>query len=233
MIRLENICRDFHVGDETVHALKDVNQHIGAGEYVSIMGPSGSGKSTLLNVIGLLDTPTSGHYWLDGRDVSALQDDELAATRQQVIGFVFQAFHLIQRMTALENVELPMVLAGIRPRERAQRARDMLARTGLSDRANHRPDQLSGGQRQRVAIARSMVMQPKVLLADEPTGNLDTQSGGEVLDILEALNAGGLTLILVTHDPNIGQRSRRSLRMEDGAIVSSRKVSREVEHAPG
>jgi len=233
MIRLENICRDFQVGDEVVHALKNVNQQIGAGTYVSIMGPSGSGKSTLLNVLGLLDTPTSGHYWLDGRDVSGLDDDELAATRQKVIGFVFQSFHLIQRMTALENVELPMVLAGIRPGERRKRARDMLGKTGLADRVNHRPDQLSGGQRQRVAIARSMVMQPKVLLADEPTGNLDTQSGKEVLEILEALNAQGLTLIVVTHDPNIGRRAHLCLQMTDGEITSGRSPPSEPEHASG
>lgn len=233
MIRLENICRDFRVGDEIVHALKNVNQHIEAGEYVSIMGPSGSGKSTLLNVLGLLDTPTAGRYWLDGRDVSGLDDDELAATRQKVIGFVFQAFHLISRMTALENVELPMVLAGIRPKERRERAQDMLLRTRLADRIGHRPDQLSGGQRQRVAIARSMVMQPKVLLADEPTGNLDTQSGNEVLEILEALNARGLTLILVTHDPRIGQRARLRLRMEDGEILSDQAPGGEATHAHG
>jgi len=233
MIRLENICRDFRVGDEIVHALKNVNQHIEAGEYVSIMGPSGSGKSTLLNVLGLLDTPTAGRYWLDGRDVSGLDDDELAATRQEVIGFVFQAFHLISRMTALENVELPMVLAGIRPKERRERAQDMLLRTRLADRIGHRPDQLSGGQRQRVAIARSMVMQPKVLLADEPTGNLDTQSGNEVLEILEALNARGLTLILVTHDPRIGQRARLRLRMEDGEILSDQAPGGEATHAHG
>ena len=223
MIRFENICRDFQVGDETVHALRDVNQHIAKGEYVSIMGPSGSGKSTLLNVLGLLDTPDSGHYWLDGRDVSQLSDDELAVTRQKVIGFVFQSFHLIQRMTALENVELPMVLAGVAASERRERARAMLSRTGLEDRMNHRPDQLSGGQRQRVAIARSIVMEPKVLLADEPTGNLDSQSGKEVLDILESLHEGGLTLILVTHNQVIGQRSHLHLRMRDGEISAQRK----------
>jgi putative ABC transport system ATP-binding protein len=231
IIRLEQICRDFQVGDEVVHALRDINQDIAAGEYVSIMGPSGSGKSTLLNVLGLLDTPTSGRYWLDGRDVSGLGDDELAATRQKVIGFVFQSYHLIPRMTALENVELPMVLAGMQPRERRERARDMLSETGLADRMTHRPDQLSGGQRQRVAIARSMVMQPKVLLADEPTGNLDTQSGTEVLEILERLNADGLTLITVTHDPNIGQRSRLRLRMTDGEIISDRDAASETGHA--
>ncbi len=223
MIRFENICRDFKVGDETVHALKDVNQHIEAGEYASIMGPSGSGKSTLLNVLGLLDTPNSGHYWLNGRDVSKLPDDDLAATRHEIIGFVFQSFHLIQRMTALENVELPMVLAGIAPAERQDRARQMLCKTGLESRMSHRPDQLSGGQRQRVAIARSIVMEPKVLLADEPTGNLDSQSGKEVLDILEGLHADGLTLILVTHDPVIGQRSHLHLRMTDGIIKAERQ----------
>jgi len=223
VIRLENICRDFQVGDETVHALRNVTQEIPGGDYASIMGPSGSGKSTLLNVLGLLDTPTSGKYWLDGQDVSNLPDDELAATRQKVIGFVFQSFHLIQRMTALENVELPMVLAGMRPRKRRQRAELMLEKTGLADRMNHRPDQLSGGQRQRVAIARSIVMEPRVLLADEPTGNLDSQSGDEVLDILEALHADGLTLILVTHDPTIGRRSHLSWRMMDGEVSAERK----------
>jgi putative ABC transport system ATP-binding protein len=232
IIRLEQVCRDFQVGDEIVHALRNVNQDIAAGEYVSIMGPSGSGKSTLLNVLGLLDTPTSGRYWLDGRDVSGLDDNELAATRQKVIGFVFQSYHLIPRMTALENVELPMVLAGLQRGERRARARDMLTSTGLGDRMAHRPDQLSGGQRQRVAIARSMVMQPKVLLADEPTGNLDTQSGTEVLQILERLNADGLTLITVTHDPNIGQRSRLRLRMTDGEIISDRNPASEISHAP-
>ncbi len=231
IIRLENICRDFQVGDETVHALRNVNQEIAAGEYVSIMGPSGSGKSTLLNVLGLLDTPTSGKYWLDGRDVSGLDDDDLAATRQRVIGFVFQSFHLVPRMTALENVELPMVLAGMPPKIRRERAADMLARTGLTDRMGHRPDQLSGGQRQRVAIARSMVMQPKVLLADEPTGNLDTQSGREVLDLLEALNREGLTLIVVTHDPEIGRRTHLHLRMVDGEISSQRSPGNEDGHA--
>ena len=231
IIRLEQICRDFQVGDEIVHALRNVNQDIAAGEYVSIMGPSGSGKSTLLNVLGLLDTPTSGRYWLDGRDVSGLGDNELAVTRQKVIGFVFQSFHLIPRMTALENVELPMVLAGLQRGERRERARDMLIKTGLGDRMVHRPDQLSGGQRQRVAIARSMVMQPKVLLADEPTGNLDTHSGTEVLELLEGLNADGLTLITVTHDPNIGQRSHLRLRMTDGEIDSDRSSASEIGRA--
>ncbi len=222
MIEFKNICREFHVGDEVVHALKNVSQVIEEGEYASIMGPSGSGKSTLLNVLGLLDTPTSGEYWLNGNDVSHLSDDELAATRQAVIGFVFQSYHLIPRLTALENVELPMVLASMRPSKRRARAEEMLIKTGLEDRMLHRPDQLSGGQRQRVAIARSIVMRPKVLLADEPTGNLDSHSGKEVLDILEDLNEDGLTLILVTHDPSIGARSHLRLRMMDGEISAER-----------
>ena len=228
MIRFENICRDFTVGNEVVHALKNITQHIEAGEYASIMGPSGSGKSTLLNVLGLLDTPDSGQYWLNGRDVSGLSDDELAATRQEVIGFVFQSFHLIHRMTALENVELPMVLAGLPTGERRDRARQMLCRTGLEDRMNHRPDQLSGGQRQRVAIARSIVMEPQVLLADEPTGNLDSQSGSEVLEILEGLHADGLTLVLVTHNPALGQRSQLRLRMTDGIIHAERRKAQRL-----
>ena len=231
MIRLEGISREFTVGDEVVHALRNVTQEIAAGEYASIMGPSGSGKSTLLNVLGLLDTPDSGQYFLNGRDVSQLEDDALAATRQAVIGFVFQSFHLIPRMTALENVELPMVLAGVRPAERRERARDMLRKTGRESRRDHRPDQLSGGQRQRVAIARSIVMEPKVLLADAPTGNLATQSGAEVLEILEGLHSEGLTLVMVTHDSAIGERSNLRLWMRDGEIhVDRRKEVRS--HAP-
>lgn len=223
MIKLDNICREFLVGDERVEALKNVSLLIEAGDYASIMGPSGSGKSTLLNVLGLLDTPNSGQYFLDGKDVSQLRDDELAARRQEVIGFVFQSFHLIARMTALENVELPMTLAGIKPEERRERASLMLEKTGLANRMEHRPDQLSGGQRQRVAIARSIVMHPKVLLADEPTGNLDSRSGADVLNILEQLNADGITLVMVTHDPDIGDRSRLSLTMQDGVIDVERR----------
>jgi len=219
LIRLEKICRDFQVGDQTVHALRDLDLLIEAGEYLSIMGPSGSGKSTLLNVLGLLDSPTSGRYWLNDRDVSALSDDEVAATRQSEVGFVFQFFHLIPRMTALENVELPLTLAGVARGERAQRAALILEQMGLSDRAHHRPDQLSGGQRQRVAIGRAMVMKPKLLLADEPTGNLDTESGDEVIEIIEKFNAEGLTVIVVTHDPALGKRARRHLLMVDGRIA--------------
>lgn len=223
MLELVDICREFVVGDERVQALKNVNLKIEQGEYASIMGPSGSGKSTLLNVLGLLDTPDSGQYFLNGSDVSSLADDELAARRQEVIGFVFQSFHLIARMTALENVELPMVLSGMNASKRRQRAEQMLERTGLSDRSGHRPDQLSGGQRQRVAIARSIVMQPKLLLADEPTGNLDSKSGGEVLSLLEELNEEGITLVMVTHDDAIGDRSKLSLRMHDGVLSTERR----------
>jgi putative ABC transport system ATP-binding protein len=219
VIKLEGLCRDFQVGDQTVHALRDLDLHIAAGEYMSIMGPSGSGKSTLLNILGLLDRPTAGRYWLNGTDVSNLSDDELAFERQRNIGFVFQFFHLIPRMSALENVELPMTLAGHKPAERRAQAKDMLVAVGLADRMHHRPDQLSGGQRQRVAIARAMVMKPGVLLADEPTGNLDSHSGAEVVEIIENLNAEGITLIVVTHDPDIGSRARRRLVLHDGRVA--------------
>ena len=219
MIELQGIHRRFQVGDQLVRALDDVSLAIGDGEYVSIMGPSGSGKSTLLNVVGLLDRPSEGRYRLDGRETIALGDDALADLRARCIGFVFQSFHLVPRLTAYENVELPMVLAG-RPRaERRARADEVLAALSLTDRAHHRPDQLSGGQRQRVAIARAMVMRPTVLLADEPTGNLDHASGADVLAALESLNAGGITLIVVTHDDEVAARSRRQIRMRDGRVV--------------
>ena len=201
-----------------MHALDHVDLDVGAGEYISIMGPSGSGKSTLLNVIGLLDRPNSGTYELAGNDVSALDDSELAALRQQQIGFIFQSFHLIARMTALENVELPMLLKGVAPKERRQRAADALASVGLAPRRGHRPDQLSGGERQRVAIARAIVMRPNVLLADEPTGNLDSKSGAEIIRIVEQLNKDGLALIVVTHDAQLGARATREIKMADGQI---------------
>ena len=219
MIELEDLCRNFQVGNQTVHALDHVDLHISAGEYLSIMGPSGSGKSTLLNILGLLDTPTSGTYLLDGINTSTMNDDELATTRQHKIGFVFQSFHLVSRMSAFENVELPMVLAGLPRAERREKGELALENVGLSDRVSHRPDQLSGGERQRVAMARAIVMQPVLLLADEPTGNLDSVSGKEVIEIMENLNNNGLTLILVTHDPAIGKRSKRRLNMEDGRIA--------------
>ncbi len=219
MIRLDNVHRIFQVGDQEVHALRDVDCEIGAGEYVSIMGPSGSGKSTLLNLIGLLDTPTSGVYRFLGEEVSQLSESEQAGIRREKIGFVFQFFHLISRLTAYRNVELPLTLAGTPSSERRDRVLAALNSLGLSDRIDHRPDQLSGGQRQRVAIARAVVVEPAILLADEPTGNLDQASGDEVVQILEELNGRGLAVIVVTHDPDIGSRARRRLRMVDGRIV--------------
>jgi putative ABC transport system ATP-binding protein len=224
MIELRDLSRHFQVGDQLVKALDSVAITIGDGEYVSIMGPSGSGKSTLLNVIGLLDRPTAGQYLLDGRETTSLDDDELAHVRARKIGFIFQSFHLVPRMTAFENVELPMVLAEVSPAERRQRADAVLASLNLTDRAHHRPDQLSGGQRQRVAIARAMVMEPTVLLADEPTGNLDHVSGGDVLAALELLNARGITLLVVTHDDEVAARSRRHVRMRDGRVVLDEKT---------
>jgi putative ABC transport system ATP-binding protein len=219
MMELRAICREYAVGGETVHALDHVDLTIGAGEYVSIMGPSGSGKSTLLNVLGLLDRPNEGTYRLQGEDVSSLADDALAEARQRHIGFIFQFFHLIPRLTALENVELPLVLLGAAPRERRERARAVLESVGLKLRLDHRPDQLSGGERQRVAIGRAIIMKPSFLLADEPTGNLDSKSGAEVMQILEQLNQGGIALLIVTHDPAIGGRARRRLTLRDGKIV--------------
>ena len=220
MMELSGICREYVVGAETVHALDQIDVTIKAGEYVSIMGPSGSGKSTLLNVLGLLDRPTAGTYRLQGEDVSSLSDDALAGARQRHIGFVFQFFHLIPRLTALENVELPLVLTGAAPRARRERAAAILESVGLKARIDHRPDQLSGGERQRVAIGRAIIMQPSYLLADEPTGNLDTRSGTEILQILEQLNRDGIALLIVTHDPSVGDRAHRHLKLRDGKIVA-------------
>ena len=224
MIRLRGIERVFRVGEEEVHALRGVNLDIAAGEYLSIMGPSGSGKSTLLNLIGLLDRPNAGRYELDERDVTGLSDDEQARVRREKIGFVFQFFHLVPRLTAAQNIELPMVLAGIDPAERNARLAKLLAEYGLEARARHRPDQLSGGQCQRVAIARAMSMRPAVILADEPTGNLDRHTGQEVMAVLERVHHAGGTVLLVTHDPEIGGRAHRRLRMVDGAVVTDEKV---------
>ncbi len=220
MIELQHVSRDFQVGDQTVHALDDVSLKLTPGEYVSTMGPSGSGKSTLLNLIGLLDRATSGHYLLDDEDVTTFSDAQQAQTRNRRIGFVFQAFHLVPRLTAAENVELPLMLAGVAPEERRRRVAATLDSLELGDRAHHKPDQLSGGQRQRVAIARATVTEPAVLLADEPTGNLDHRSGRGVIDVLESLNARGITLIVVTHDPAVGERARRRILMRDGRIES-------------
>ena len=219
MIRLENVSRIFTVGDQQVAALRDIDLNIAAGDYVSIMGPSGSGKSTLLNLIGLLDRPTSGTYRLDGGDVTDLNDQQQARVRSEKVGFVFQAFHLVPRLTAAMNIELPLILAGIPAAERKVRVAQLLENYGLADRADHRPDQLSGGQRQRVAIARATSMHPAVLLADEPTGNLDQATGKEVMNLLEQLVAQQVTLIVVTHDPAIGGRATRQVRMVDGRIT--------------
>lgn len=219
MIQLNDIRRIFQVGDQEVHALNEVNLNVSSGEYLSIMGPSGSGKSTLLNLLGLLDRPTSGTYLLNNQNVTALSDNDQARIRRNKIGFVFQFFQLLPRLTAQENVELPMMLDGISPDERKQRASEVLNAMGLSDRSHHRPDQLSGGQRQRVAIARATIMKPDILLADEPTGNLDSKSGLDVVKILEDLNRKGLTLIVVTHDADIGGRALRHIHMLDGRIV--------------
>jgi putative ABC transport system ATP-binding protein len=219
LIELSGIERTFQLGDSVVHALRNIHLSIEAGEYVAMMGPSGSGKSTMLNLLGLLDRPNAGTYQLEGRDVTTLDPEEQAHVRSARIGFVFQSFHLVPRLTAAANIELPLMLAGIAPAERDKRVQQALKEYGLVERAHHRPDQLSGGQRQRVAIARATVMHPAVILADEPTGNLDRATGEEVIHLLEALNANGVTLIIVTHDQTLGARAKRQLVMEDGAIA--------------
>jgi len=218
MIRLQHIERVFQVGEEEVHALRDVDFSAANGDYIAIMGPSGSGKSTLLNIIGLLDRPDGGTYELDKIMTTTLDDKQQAEVRRHKIGFVFQFFHLVPRLTAEQNVELPLVLAGVDRSERNRLVGETLKTFGIGDRARHRPDQLSGGQRQRVAIARATIMKPSVILADEPTGNLDRASGNDVIEILEELNAQGMTLIMVTHDPELGARARRRIKMVDGRI---------------
>ncbi len=218
-VELTGIERVFTLGDSQVHALHALELAVDAGEYVAVMGPSGSGKSTLLNLLGLLDRPDAGTYRLEGRDVTTLTADEQARVRRERIGFVFQSFHLVPRLTAAENIALPLMLAGVPAEERTQRVTEALRAFGLADRAGHRPDQLSGGQRQRVAIARATIMRPAMILADEPTGNLDRATGEDVMDLLERLNAGGVTLIVVTHDPVLGARARRRVSMEDGCKV--------------
>ncbi|OGS90945.1 MAG: macrolide ABC transporter ATP-binding protein [Gallionellales bacterium GWA2_60_18] len=223
MIELQNVCRTFTVGDQQVAALRDINLRLDAGEYISIMGPSGSGKSTLLNMLGLLDRPSSGTYLLDGGNVTDLNDEQQARVRREKVGFVFQSFHLVPRLTAAQNVELPMILAGIPVEERKTRVQVLMQNYGLSDRADHKPDQLSGGQRQRVAIARATVMNPTVLLADEPTGNLDRNTGWEVFKLLEGLLEQDIALIVVTHDAEIGARAQRRIHMLDGRILSDEK----------
>ena len=224
MIELSGITRTFRVGAGPVEALRGIHLRIAAGDYVSLMGPSGSGKSTLLHILGCLDRPTAGSYRFEGRETADLDEGELSWLRRWRIGFVFQFFHLVPRLTAAGNVELPMVFAGVPPADRRERVRRALEGVGLTARADHRPDQLSGGEQQRVAIARAVVMQPALLLADEPTGNLDSTSGGEIVRLLEAMNRDRLTLVVVTHDPQIGERARHRVRLADGAIVSETVV---------
>ncbi len=226
MIVLEHIVKRYMMGDETVLALAGVDLTIARNEYVALTGPSGSGKSTLMNLIGCLDTPTEGRYMLNGRDVSGMNDAELAHVRNREIGFVFQSFHLLPRMTVLQNVMQPLVYRGMSPAERRERAAEALGKVGLGDRMGHRPNQLSGGQRQRVAIARALVGAPSILLADEPTGNLDSRTSTEIMALFDALHAQGQTVVLVTHEPDIAAHCHRTIRVSDGRIVE------DVRHAP-
>src|SRR5271169_2833283 len=234
VIRLENVFKTYDLGEIQVQALRGVSFEVREGEFVTVMGPSGSGKSTIMNILGCLDRPTKGRYFLDGVDVSGMTKTELARIRNRKLGFVFQQFNLLSRTSALENVELPTVYAGIRPEERAKRAMESLTRVGLADRAGHHPSQLSGGQQQRVAIARGLVNRPSILLADEPTGNLDSRTSVEIMDILQTLNnEQGLTIVLVTHEPDIAQYAKRNLLFRDGklkrdVLVQDRLVAREV-----
>lgn len=225
MIHLENIHKDYQQGKNIVKALRGIDLDVQEGEFLSIMGPSGSGKSTLMNIIGALDRPSDGRYFLDGEDVSELNDDELAVIRNQKIGFVFQTFNLLPRMSARRNVELPLVYAGIKASLRKKRALDALERVGLSDRADHRPNELSGGQRQRVAIARALVVEPRILFADEPTGNLDSKTGDEILAMFRNLNDTGATVVMVTHEHEVALHARRIVHIRDGLIWSDESVA--------
>ena len=220
VIRLVDIVKSYIMGDSGVHALDHVNVQIGEGEFTSIMGPSGSGKSTMMNILGCLDRPTSGHYFLRGRDIAGYNDDELAHTRNAEIGFVFQNFNLLPKLTAQVNVALPLVYAGINEEERMVRAARALESVGLGNRLDHKPNEMSGGQRQRVAIARALVNNPAIIMADEPTGNLDTKSSYEIMDIFKAMNDEGKTIVMVTHEPDIAQQTKRILVMRDGKLVS-------------
>jgi putative ABC transport system ATP-binding protein len=222
VIRIRDLTRDYVMGTETVRALRGVSLDIARNEYVAIMGPSGSGKSTMMNLVGCLDTPTSGEYWLSGQEVSRLTDDALAQVRNEEIGFVFQTFNLLPRATALHNVELPLIYAGQRAKERRQRAEQALERVGLADRMHHKPNELSGGQRQRVAIARALVNEPSILLADEPTGNLDSATSEEIMRVFGELHARGQTVIMVTHEPDIAAFAARVIVLRDGRVETDR-----------
>ncbi len=220
VIEIRNIIRDFPLGQETVHVLKGIDLDIERGDYIAIMGPSGSGKSTLMNLLGCLDTPTSGSYILNGKDVSQMSDDDLAEIRNHEIGFVFQTFNLLPRTTALENVALPMIYAGISKKDRTKRAEEVLVDVGLADRMDHKPNQLSGGQRQRVAVGRALVNKPSIILADEPTGNLDSKTSKEIMDLLDEIHKNGNTVIVVTHEEDIAARAHRIIRLIDGMVDS-------------
>jgi putative ABC transport system ATP-binding protein len=228
-IKTNNLQRRYNMGGEVIHALRGVDLTIGRGEYVAIMGPSGSGKSTLMNMVGCLDSPDDGEYWLNGKLVSAMRDRELAKVRNKEVGFVFQTFNLLPRANALHNVELPLIYAGLRRRARLERARLALERVGLKDRMNHRPAEMSGGQRQRVAVARARVTEPSILLADEPTGNLDSTTSREIMGLFHELHAGGHTILLVTHEPDIARHARRVIHFRDGTIAED-TVNPEVIH---
>ena len=229
VIDIENITKVYVMGEETVHALRGVSLQIRRNEYLAIMGPSGSGKSTLMNMLGCLDTPSSGRYFFNGKDVSAMDDDELAAIRNHEIGFVFQTFNLLPRSTSLRNVELPLIYAGKDTEKREEKAANALREVGLGDRMHHKPNELSGGQRQRVAIARALVNDPSIILADEPTGNLDSRTGEEIMQLLENLYQRGNTIILVTHEPDIARHARRSIHLRDGLIESDASSAHEPE----
>jgi putative ABC transport system ATP-binding protein len=218
IILTHKLARDYQLGSEVVRALRGVDLQVRRNEFTAIMGPSGSGKSTLMNLLGCLDTPTAGEYWLNGQKVSELNDDELAFIRNKEIGFVFQTFNLLPRATALHNVELPLIYGGVHARERQERAADALSKVGLADRMEHRPNELSGGQRQRVAIARALVNDPSMVLADEPTGNLDSATSEEIMEVMETLHDAGQTIVLITHEPHIARHTQRQIHLLDGLI---------------